>query len=209
MAPVNRKHSAKRLYHAVRNCDSLKASAIFFAWEDCNFYVDNDENESVVDWKSFEHLDDAVKYLTLKEVPERHGVIRPLDAPVSALVSTVGETATPDHVDSSQRNSHLVVHESIIAAASAATSVTSNKTPFNSAFPEPFRIPTKLFNISASFTKGPAEKREDIWNENFRLLLDFQAEYGTCDFGALVKDTSEKYQGLHAWVRTILLVAGI
>lgn len=188
-ASENKKHSAKRVYHAVRKCDSLKAPAIFFAWEDCNFYVDNDENEGVVDWKSFEQLVDAVKYLTVKEVPKRQGNIHPSDVPVHVSAEPVGETASPDRLDHvdyrSQRKSRL--NESIIAASAT--------TP-----------------ISASFTKrlSLAEKHEaeESWIENFRLLLAFQAEHGTCNFCAIVKDTSEKYKGLPTWVRTIGCVPG-
>jgi hypothetical protein len=319
-----RKHSAKRLYHAVRKCDSLKAPAIFFAWEDCNFYVNNDENECVADWKSFAQLVDAVKYLTLKEVPKRQAKLHPLDV----FVSAIGETTARD-VDG-QRMSHLRAKESFIIAASAATVVTNNKTPgaafrktlaiptklsnipasftkspakkrqeiwnfshlsaeesfiiaasaasvvtnnktpgaafmktlaiptklYNiaasaatvatnnktpgaafrktlaiptklsniaasaatlvtnnktpgAALMETLAIPTKLSNIPASYTKSPAEKRQEIWNEKFQLLKIFQAEYGTCDCCAIGKDSSEKYKGLHTCVRTIRLVPGI
>jgi hypothetical protein len=48
---------------AIRKCDSLKAPAIFFAWEDCEFYVDEEENEGVVDFKGFDLVLDAIKWI--------------------------------------------------------------------------------------------------------------------------------------------------
>jgi hypothetical protein len=48
---------------AIRKCDSLKAPAIFFAWEDCEFYVDDEENEGVVDFKGFDLVLDAIKWI--------------------------------------------------------------------------------------------------------------------------------------------------
>jgi hypothetical protein len=193
-APGNRKPSAKRLYHAVRKCDSLKAPAIFFDWEDCNFYVDNDENEGVVDWKSFEHLVEAVKYLTLKEVPKpkpkRQRNVHPLDV----LVSAIGQTPTPDVDDQHQPKSFI------------APPVTNNKTP-EVASKKILHIPTKLFNLQAHLPTSLAEvgvgKREEIWNEKFQLLQVFQAEYGTFDCAAMGACSSEKYKGLRNWVRTI------
>jgi hypothetical protein len=194
----------KRLYHAVRKCDSLKAPAIFFGWEDCNFYVDNDENEGVVDWESFEQLFDAVKYLTLKEVPTRQGNMHPSDYD---RVSAAGKAAARDV--EGQRKPHLK-NESFIAT-SAAT-VTNNETP-GAAFMKTLVIPTKLFNIPASsktmLAKDRERKREETWNEKFQLLKAFQAEYGTCDCCVIGKDSSEKYKGLHTWVRTIKFVQGI
>jgi hypothetical protein len=196
----NRKHSAKRLYHAVRKCDSLKAPAIFFDWVDCNFYVDNDENEGVVDWKSFEQLVDAVNYLTLKQLPKRQRNLHPLDARVSAAA---GETTTPPHVDSQQK-SHL--KESFIVEPAEAT---------GAAFKKTVPVPTKIFHSQASLPTsslvtsmveqevGVAGKGEEeaCWTEKYQLLKAFQAEYGTCDCYAIGKYSSEKYKDLYKWVR--------
>jgi hypothetical protein len=204
-ASDNRKQSAKKLYHAVRKCDSLKAPAIFFDWEDCNFYLDNDENEGAVDWKSFEQLFDAVKYLTLKEVPQQRNR-HPLDVIVSAAV---GETTTTPDVDSQRKSSHL--NESLKIPKAAAAAASKKISP----------VPTKLFSSPAASSPNTnslaAETaaglllegiKEDTWKQKFQLLTAFQAEHGTCDCFAIGQADSDKYKGLYKWVRTIIFFAG-
>jgi hypothetical protein len=50
-------------YIAVRKCDSLKAPAIFFGWDDCSFYVDQEENECKVEYKGFDLILDAMEWV--------------------------------------------------------------------------------------------------------------------------------------------------
>ena len=51
-------------YYAVRHCDALKSPAIFTCFEDCQLYVDPDENDgNVVDYRSFETIPEAVRYI--------------------------------------------------------------------------------------------------------------------------------------------------
>jgi hypothetical protein len=50
-------------YFAIRKCDSLKAPAIFFAWEDCEFYVEEAENDGVVEFKGFDLILDATEWI--------------------------------------------------------------------------------------------------------------------------------------------------
>jgi hypothetical protein len=61
------KPPAKRMYYAIRKCDSLKAPAIFLHWDDCSFYVDDDENEVRVEYQSFDQMAEAIKYIESSE----------------------------------------------------------------------------------------------------------------------------------------------
>jgi hypothetical protein len=57
------KPAAKQRYHAIRKCDSLKAPSIFLHWDDCSFYVDEEENDVQVEYQSFDLISEAVKYI--------------------------------------------------------------------------------------------------------------------------------------------------
>jgi hypothetical protein len=50
-------------YFALRQCDFLKGPAIFFAWEDCCFYVDQKENEGEVECQGFDMILDAIEWI--------------------------------------------------------------------------------------------------------------------------------------------------
>ena len=63
------KPPAKRMYYAIRKCDSLKAPAIFLHWDDCSFYVDDEENEVSVEYQSFGLMAEAIKYIESSESP--------------------------------------------------------------------------------------------------------------------------------------------
>jgi hypothetical protein len=64
MAPLpnSKSPSSFSKFWVIRRCDSLKSPAIFSAWEDCSFYVDADENDGDVTYRSFDELCDAVLY---------------------------------------------------------------------------------------------------------------------------------------------------
>jgi hypothetical protein len=50
-------------YYAIRVCNSLKAPAIFLDWGDCSFYIDQEENETYVDYQMFAVMSQAVDYI--------------------------------------------------------------------------------------------------------------------------------------------------
>ena len=60
---VEKPSKPQQAYFAVRQCDSLKGPAIFFAWEDCCFYADQKENEGVVECQGFDLIIDAVEWI--------------------------------------------------------------------------------------------------------------------------------------------------
>jgi hypothetical protein len=64
--PVEEPSKPQHEYYAIRTCDSLKAPAIFFSWEDCCFYIDQEENEGKVDYKGFNFILDAVKWIEIE-----------------------------------------------------------------------------------------------------------------------------------------------
>jgi hypothetical protein len=49
----------------VLKSDSLNAPAIFLSFEDCSFYINQEENELPVEYRSFDTLDEATAYLKL------------------------------------------------------------------------------------------------------------------------------------------------
>jgi hypothetical protein len=60
---VEKPSKAQHAYFAVRQCDFLKGPAIFFAWEDCCFYIDQKENEGEVECQGFDMILDAVEWI--------------------------------------------------------------------------------------------------------------------------------------------------
>ena len=51
-------------YYAIRKCDSLKAPAIFLSWDDCQFYVQETENDiETPQYEEFETLQGANNYI--------------------------------------------------------------------------------------------------------------------------------------------------
>ena len=83
--PAQSVPNRKLCYYAVRDCDALKSPAIFTCWEDCQFYLDPDENDGNVDYKSFETIAEAVGYIlqspvllpALRAAAARKGVSSP------------------------------------------------------------------------------------------------------------------------------------
>jgi hypothetical protein len=60
---VVNKNPAFFSFHAIRKCDSLKAPAIFLDWEDCSFYLDQDENDGKVEYQAFDVVMEALEYI--------------------------------------------------------------------------------------------------------------------------------------------------
>jgi hypothetical protein len=58
---VKTESSAPSKYYAIRRCDSLQSPAIFSAWDDCSFYIDANENETV-DFRAHDTLIKALSY---------------------------------------------------------------------------------------------------------------------------------------------------
>ena len=57
--------AAKRFW-AIRACSSLQAPAIFTAFEDCSFYLDESENDNggiPAEFESFDTISQAVAYI--------------------------------------------------------------------------------------------------------------------------------------------------
>jgi hypothetical protein len=54
---------SQRVYYAIRTCDSLKAPAVFFSWDDCFFYIDQKETEGKVVHQGFDVILDAVEWI--------------------------------------------------------------------------------------------------------------------------------------------------
>ena len=50
-------------YFVVLDSDHLKAPAIFLNFDDCNFYIDEEDNEKPVSYREFHNLDDAHDYI--------------------------------------------------------------------------------------------------------------------------------------------------
>jgi hypothetical protein len=52
-------------FYAIRKCHALKAPAIFLDWNDCNFYVEQDEHENQddVEYKTFDVMRNAMEYI--------------------------------------------------------------------------------------------------------------------------------------------------
>jgi len=60
---VPKKTAAPYRFFAVRKCDGLQAPAIFLSLDDCNFYVDKEENDTPAVFEEFSTLEGATKYI--------------------------------------------------------------------------------------------------------------------------------------------------
>ena len=84
--------NSKLYYYAVRHCDALKSPAIFTCFEDCQLYVDPDENDgNVVDYKSFETIPEAVGYILKSPVLQAALRAAATRKPLPAIAATIKE----------------------------------------------------------------------------------------------------------------------
>ena len=123
LTPHNHQPPDKRPYYVIGKCDALKAPAIFLDWEDCSFYVDQNENDCQVQVQSFDQIMDAIGYLT-DQLAKRTNI-------------KVAAAATPDypppHVlfhDTSKRPAEI---DTLLASASAQIAKRPRMEPANMA----------------------------------------------------------------------------
>jgi hypothetical protein len=126
----------KRLYYVIGRCDALQAPAIFLDWDDCSFYVDQNENDCQVEVQSFDRIMDAINYLTDQLTKRAKTKLSPRNIPAAA--TTAGNQ--PPHVSAvgnsnSNSNSraarmplpeHASLHYSSKRAAENNTSLASS-----------------------------------------------------------------------------------
>jgi hypothetical protein len=223
----DKKPAAKQIYYAIRKCDSLRAPAIFLHWDDCSFYVDNDENEDV-DFAKFDKVVDAVAYITLKtsiplvdsgdlvayqEPDARKKPLQDLKTAAQSTASAPANAAPVARVDSENSKTRAGTDTlKNISIHVRAPEIALLKTA-------PLPASTTLDSSKVAFQDGDLRKltwenefqmmkdggsRELNWEYKFQMMIAFKEEYGSCELPVIKKHRSEKYKGLYSWVRIAL-----
>jgi hypothetical protein len=202
----DKKPAAKQIYYAIRQCDSLRAPAIFLHWDDCSFYVDNDENEDDVVFAKFDKVVDAVTYITLKTsiplansgdlVAYQEHDLQDVKPAAQSTASAPANTSPVARVDSENSKTQTV-----------AATVTLKDVSFHVRAPEiallksaPPPASTTLDSAKAA-PESPTTPLILNWENKFQMMQDFKEEYGSCELPVIKKNESEKYKGLYGWVR--------
>ena len=209
----DKKPAAKQIYYAIRQCDSLRAPAIFLHWDDCSFYVDNDENEDDVVFAKFDKVVDAVTYITLKtSIPlvdsgdmityqEPRARKMPLQDAKPAAPSTASApiNALPvARVDNENSKTRIVA--ATVTLKDVSFDVRAPKIALLKGAPPP--ACTTLDSAKAA-TGPPTTPLILDWENKFQMMKDFKEEFGSCELSVIKKCQSEKYIGLYAWVRMV------
>jgi hypothetical protein len=217
----DKKPAAKRIYYAIRQCDSLKAPAIFLDWDDCSFYVDQNENEGVVDFAKFDKVVDAVTYITLKKstllvdsgvlvaYPEPDAKKKPLQDVKPAARSTASapaKAAPVAQVESENSTTGTVAATATLKDVSIPLG-TLEKDLLKAA-PPPASTTLHSAEVAPQILTTPfpskfqyGGSRELNWEHKFQMMKEFKEEYGSCELPVIAKHQSEKYKGIYTWVR--------
>ena len=209
----DQKPAAKQIYYAIRQCDSLRAPAIFLHWDDCSFYVDNDENEDDVVYAKFDKVVDAVTYITSKtSTPlvdsgdlvayQEHGARKkPLQdvKPAAPSTASAPTNAAPVARVDSENNSKTRTVAATVTLKDVSFSVTAAWKALLKRAPPP--ASTTLDSAAKAVPEPPITPMILNWEHNFQMMKGFKEEYGSCDLPIIKKHQSEKYEGLYAWVR--------
>jgi hypothetical protein len=183
MAPLNNDYQppARRLYYVIGRCDALRAPAIFLDWDDCSFYVDQNENDRQVEMQSFDRITDAVNYLTdqltRRNQTKSAAVTAGNQPPPQHASAAVGNnssraaTTTPLPTRASLHNTSKRAAENNTSLASSSQSAKQPRTEPAAALVSTKKSP---FETNSASKKSPFEKK-------FDKLIAYQQLYGTLE----------------------------
>jgi hypothetical protein len=139
-ASSDRKPAAKPQFYAVRKCDALRAPAIFFHWDDCRFYVNVKENDDPVEYKSFDMLADAARYLSPQPGKKKEPKKKKAAQGKAGAKTAPASTGTATAIDSLGPNKTSDADED---ATNTPTNTAALKDPPPNSLPEETGPPTK------------------------------------------------------------------
>jgi hypothetical protein len=125
----DKKPPAKRQFYAIRKCDSLKAPAIFLHWDDCCFYVDNEENDGRVDYQTFDVITDAFKYITIQQHEHEREVLVVVVDPKASAKKSQGGVVEAKAKKSPAPAKRAAVKESLDQKSGLLVTAKNRKTP--------------------------------------------------------------------------------
>jgi hypothetical protein len=161
---VKKPSKPQHAYFAVRQCDFLKGPAIFFAWEDCSFYVDQNDD---VEYQGFDLILDAVEWIheraesvppypPLPMSPMNYHMRPPMMAKTPPKTAAgVGVDVTFDETASPPRSKAMTLTAEI--AKTTAPKPTSRK------------------------RKRPTVNTDTVWEEQFQEMTRYKLEHGDCE----------------------------
>jgi hypothetical protein len=170
MAPLTDDYQPpdKRLYYVIGRCDALQAPAIFLDWDDCSFYVDQNENDCHVEVQSFDQIMDAVSYLTDQLTKRTNSKLNPSD-----VFAAADNARKQSPFSSAVGNSRAAMTPSKRAAGidTLLASSPNSKRPR----PEPATV-----LISTTPAVIPSDMTTPF-GRKFAMLQDYRQVYGTLE----------------------------
>ena len=183
-------------YYAILKCDSLNSPAIFSDWGDCQFYVEEENNDEMAIYKIFDTLGEAVLYIEVEWEGKK-----PAASKTRRPQSFSSETTIPMTTTTTAAYPPLKKYKQWQALLTAPTTPTTKAAAAAAA-----ATPPSASNESQSKTVPDISGFGKVWQHKFRLLQEFQQKYGHFlvpkTFGKRQEEDAKKFSNLHHWLHT-------